>query len=64
MGGGWEWVGVWGWVKKMKGLSKKQNPKLLDTDESMVITSGKRGGGGRSGQRGINGGGKRLDFGL
>ena len=31
-----------GWVKTVKGLSKKKNPqKLIDTDNSMVITTGK-----------------------
>ena len=49
--------GLWGWVKK--GLCEKtqeQKPRNkkppADTDNSMVITRGKGGGGGRRGQNG------------
>ena len=35
--------------KKVKGLSKDKNQKLLDTHDSMLITGGKGCGGGRRG---------------
>ena len=51
-----------GWVKKVQGLSKlKKN--LIGTDNSMVITREKGGGGGRREYRGINGDGRRRDLG-
>ena len=48
--------GLQGWVKKVKGLSKKTNKQtknpFIHTDYSMVITTGERGmEGGRRGDR-------------
>ena len=53
-----------GWVKKVKGLSKKKKKPLIDTDNSVVITRGK--GGWREveeSKEGINGDGRRLGLG-
>ena len=50
----------------MKGLSQKQTNEtkaLIDTENSMVITREKGMEGGRRGYGGINGDGKRPDWG-
>ena len=44
----------------VEGLSKKEKKKLMNTDNSVMI-SGVRGGG-RRGYGGINGDGRRLDL--
>ena len=53
------------WIKKMKGLSKKQN-KNSGTDYSLVISRGKGGGGRGKGEEDmeeINGDRRRLGLG-
>ena len=49
------------WVNKLKGLRKKKKKTLIDTDNSMVITTGKARW--EEGKGGLNGDGRRLGLG-
>ena len=52
-----------GWVKEVKGLSKNQNKKPRRPRQQYGDYQRERAGGGRSGQKRINGDGRRPDFG-
>ena len=53
-------MGFRGWVEKRRDEGKKV---LIDTESPVVMTRGKGGWGKLRGQGGINGDGRRLDFG-
>ena len=51
---------IGGWVRKVKGLSKEKKERLMDTDNSLVITRGKGDyGRGRRGYGKTHGDGRR-----